>query len=147
MARRIGIATAKAVATGTAAKTLLQIIAPANQSVVVREIGISFHGVNNTHEPITVELVRQTTAGTVTSVTPVKGDDGSSDSLLTTAGKNATAEPTTTDTLAVWAVHPQTGLVVPFPDAEIVAKGGGRIGLRVTAANDVNSDCYIRFEE
>jgi hypothetical protein len=147
MARRIGIATVAGVATGTAAKTLMQLVAAANHALGLREIGVSFHGINNTHEPITVELLRQTDAGTASALTLVKGDDGQADTLDTTAQQTFTAEPTAGDVLGVWAVHPQTGIVIPFAEGEITVKAGGRLAIRVTAANDVEADGYMRFEE
>jgi len=148
MAGRRGIVTVVGVATGTAAKTLLQLIAAANHAIEVLEVGAGFHGTTNTNEPITVELVRQTTAGTMSSATPVKADDSVADSLDTTAQHTATAEPTTTDVLRAWAVHPQTGLVYQVgPEDAIVVGAGDRVGLRVTAANDVDADAYLVFKE
>lgn len=148
MANRHGVALKTGISTGTSAKTLLQVVAAANHGVRITEVAIGFHGVNATHEPILVELLRQTTAGTMSSLTPVKGDDGVSDTLDTTAQHTATAEPTAGDILRAWTVHPQTGLVyIAPPGAPITAPAAGRIGLRVTAANSVNADCYVAFEE
>ena len=56
-----------AIATGTAAKTLAQIIAPANHRVQLKRLEISFDGVTNTATPIKVDILRQTTAGTMSS--------------------------------------------------------------------------------
>jgi hypothetical protein len=147
MARRVGIAVVKGVATGTAVKTLIQLVPAANHAICLREISVSFHGVNNTQEPITVELLRQTGSGTSSALTLVKGDDAVSDTLDTTALQTFSAEPTAGDVLGVWAVHPQTGIVIPFGDGEIMAKAASPIALRVTSANDVNADAAMRFEE
>lgn len=148
MAARHGIAKIVGVATGTAVKTLLQLVAAANHAIEITEISISFHGVNNTHEPITVELLRQTTAGTMSSLTLVKADDSNGDTFDTTAQHTATVEPTGGDVVRTYAVHPQTGAVIPITDrAPIIVGAGDRIGLRVTAANDVNADAYVCFSE
>jgi hypothetical protein len=148
MSRRIGIASSAGVSTGTSAKTLVQLIAAANHAIDISEVIIGFHGTTNAHEPIKVELVRQTDAGTMSSLTLVKGDDSVGDTLDTTAQHTATAEPTTTDVLRTWTVHPQTSMAYPFPeDTRPVVGAGDRVGLRVTAANDVNSDSTIVFAE
>jgi len=143
-----GVLTNVGATSGTAAKTLLQLIAPANQGIAITKVAISFRGVNNTHAPITVELLRQTTAGTVTSATPVRREGHQNSTLQATGGKNASAEPTPGDVLEVWDVHPQTGLDYIIPDqAPITIGPGGRLGLRVTSANDIACDASIAFEE
>ena len=148
MASRFGIAEANGVATGTSAKTLLQLIAAANHAIKVIELSIGFHGTNNTHEPILVQLIRQTDAGTMSALTLRKADDSVSDSLDTTAQHTATAEPTSGDIVRSWTVHPQTGLTIQAHDlAPIIVGAGDRIGLVVTAANSVNADAYLCFEE
>lgn len=148
MALRQGIAKIAGVSTGTSAKTLIQLVAAANHAIQVVELGIGFHGTNNTHEPILVELVRQTDAGTMSALTPVAGDDAVDETLDTSAQHTATAEPTGTDVLRAWTVHPQTGLVYQAHDlAPIVVPASGRLGLRVTAANAVNADAYLVFVE
>jgi hypothetical protein len=133
---------------GTAAKTLLQLIAPTYQGLKITQVGVAFAGVNNTQAPIRVELLRQTTAGTVTSATPVKADGHNGSTIQATGGKNASAEPTPGDVLRVWYVHPQTGLDYIVADQAPISVGpAGRLGLRVTSANDIATDCYIAFEE
>ena len=146
MRRRTGVAQKSGVATGTSAKTLIQLLAV--QAIELSELIVGFHGIDNTAEPIKVELVRQTDAGTMTSLTPGKNDDSVGDALATTAQHTATVEPTTTDVVRVYTVHPQTSLVVMFPeDTRPVIGSGDRIGLRVTAAADVNADAALVFNE
>lgn len=148
MAGRVGIAAQAGISTGTSAKTLLQLIAAANHAIKVLEVLIGFHGTSNTAEPILVQLVRQSSAGTMSALTAVKGDDSVADSLDTTAQHTATSEPTTGDVLRSWTVHPQTGLHVQAHDlGPIMVGAGDRIGLRVTAAADVNADATLVFEE
>lgn len=148
MAKFNWIAKITGVATGTAAKTLLQIVAPTNQRVKIKEIGIGFHGISNTAEPILVELLRQTTAGTMTALTLIKEDDTTPESIQSTAAHTATAEPTPGDVIRTWTIHPQTAQVYQLPiEDEIIVGGGKRYALRVTAAATVNADAYMRCEE
>ncbi len=69
------------VATGTALKTIMQLMAAANHRVKVKELSISFKGVSNTDAPILVEVLRQTTAGTMTALTLVKNNDADDEIL------------------------------------------------------------------
>ena len=148
MSARNGIATKSDIATGTAVKTLLQVVAAANHAIEITEYAVSFSGVNNTHLPILVELLRQTDAGTTSALTPVNADDSGGDTFDTTARHTATAEPTGGDVLRSHYVHPQTGLVVPVGgEAPLIVGAGDRVGLRVTAANDVKAAATICFEE
>ena len=145
----IGVARKEGISTGTALRTVLQLLAPANHRLRLLEAGISFHGIVNTNEPITVDLIRQTTAGSGgTGLTPVKLDDSLSETLQTTALHTITTEPTAGDVLMTWAVHPQTGLIYQVPQGQEIKIGGGdRLGLRVLAGASVNCDAYLKFEE
>ena len=148
MARFHGRATRAGISTGTSAKTLIQLVAPSNHRVALTGWKIGFHGTNNTHEPIKVDVLRQTTAGTMTSLTPVKADDSLAETLQTTAQHTATAEPTAGDVLDTMTVHPQTSYTEVVGSLnEILIGGGDRVGLRVTAGNDVNADVTLMFEE
>lgn len=148
MAGLRAVAQKTAVSTGTALKTIIQLLAAANQRVRLLEIAIAFHGVTNTNEPILVQLARQSTAGTMTGLTLVTLDDDLTETLQTTAQHTATVEPTIGVILASWAVHPQTGLIYQVPKGdEIMIKGAGRLGLIVTAPNSVNCDAYLKIEE
>lgn len=136
-------------ATGTSAKTLLQLVAATNQRVILNEISISFDGVTNSAVPILVELVRQTSAGTMSALTVRKVSNSDQETLQTTAQQNATAEPTDAGDIP-WTelVHPQTGLTWQAPyGQEIKVQGGTRIGIRVTAAAGVNAVCRLKGEE
>jgi len=135
------------VATGTSAKTVLQLVAAANHRVVVKEVVVTFAGQTNGHLPILAELLRQSDAGTMSSLTPKKnGDFG--ETLQTTAQHTATVEPTPGDVLDYKYIHPQGGhdWQAVFGD-EYEVPGGGRLAVRVTAANDVNCAVSISAEE
>ena len=130
------------------AKTVLQVVAATNVRVAIQKIGIAFDGVSATAEPVQVDLVKQTDAGTSSAATPVHKLLGASETLQTTARKTATVEPTTTDVIRRFEVHPQTGKEFSFgPDDEIVLGGGTRLVIRLTAPAVVNAVAFIEFEE
>jgi hypothetical protein len=140
---RFALATGE-IATGTSAKTVLQLIAATNQRVLIDEVAVSFKGTSATDAPILVEVLRQSTAGTMSSLTPRKLHDGDDESLQTTAQHSATVEPTGGDVLLAQLVHPQTGYTWQAPfGRQLHVKGGGRLAVRVTAAVSVN--CVARF--
>lgn len=149
MAGRIGIAQQAAVALAAATvKTVVQVVAAANHAIKIRSFNVSFDGIDNTDEPVTVVLMRQTTAGTMSALTPVKNDDSCGDTLDTTAQHTATAEPTSGDVLYTITVHPQTSRNFVFdPDLCPIVGAGDRVGLVCTAPDAVNVDAGIVFEE
>lgn len=138
------------VATGTGVlKTLAQIMAAANHRALIKELTITFQGVSTTGTPIPVRLLRQTTAGTMTAVTPAKLNSGDPEAIQTTAAKNATVEPTAGTVLRQFLVHPQTGLVWQGPFGEpIPIAGGERLGVEVNnPGTDINCQVEAIIEE
>ena len=136
------------VATGTSAKTIAQVVAASNHAILIDEIGVSFDGTSNTDAPILVEIVHQSSAGTMTSLTLTKEPDDSDETLQTTGQHTATAEPTTGNTIYAWNVHPQTGIHWQAPYGKQIKIGGGdRLGVRVTAGTSVNCVVTICGEE
>lgn len=143
-----GVAQTAEIATGTSRKTLLQLVAAANHRMMVKEFSISFDGTSNTAAPIEVELLRQSDAGTMSSLTLHKWDADDDETLQTTAQHTATAEPTGTDCIMSEQVHPQGGYTWQAPfGGEIIINGGDRLGLAVTAGADVNAIVRMVFEE
>lgn len=147
MASRKGAARVVAIDSGTSPKTILQLVAPANQTINLVELSVGGHGQSNTAEPLEVELVRQTSAGTMGANTPNPLDDGWGGTLQTTAQQDASAEPTGTVVIRTYTMHPQTGLAIQFERDEILVDGGGRLGLRVNAASAVDIDATLVFVE
>ena len=148
MAGLLCIAQTSEIALGSGvALTVLQITAAANQRLRIKRWGVFFDGVASTDAPVEVVLRRQTSAGTLTSVTPVKQVAGS-ETVQTTAGEEATAEPTQSDIIDMAEVHPQSGYeaVIPF-DMPIEVPGGGRLGIVCNAPGGVNVRAKIVFEE
>ncbi len=148
MAGIIGVAnTAEVALTAATAKTVLQVVAAANQNSKIKEWGVFFDGVSSTAEPVQVRLLRQTTAGTMSSLTPVQRK-GPSVTLQTTAQHTATAEPTAGNVLAAREVHPQSGYQEKFSYGdEPEFTNGGRVGIECTAPAGVNVRAEIVFEE
>ncbi len=152
MARtRFSIATEGEIAlTAATAKTVLQLVSPANIGVAVRGLAISFDGTSGSAEPGSVELFIQTSAGTMSAVTPRHDDTRVGLTIQSTAQKTATAEPTTTTMLRDWHVHPQTGVEFRWwLDEEILVAGTSatRLGVVVTMPAVVNCRARLFCEE
>jgi len=136
------------IATGTSAKTLLQIIAAANHRVLIKEFSISFDGTSNTAAPIIVTLLRQSDAGTMSALTLAKVDLDGDETLQTTATHTSTGEPTGTVSVLSEQVHPQGGYTWQAPfGGDIICNGGDRIGVTVTSGADVNALVRMVIEE
>lgn len=130
------------------AKTILQVVAPTNQRLLVNRYGIFFDGVSTTAEPVQVRILRQTTAGTSSANTPVKRNNSDAETLQVTARDTFTVEPTNSDVYDVFEVHPQQGIDVILPlGQEIPVKGGDRLGIECTAPAIVNVRCKFWGEE
>jgi len=138
------------VPTGVTKKTLLQILAPTNQKVKVREISISFTGISNVGVPILVDVEVQTGAGTggdVLTLKKMNPDD--SETVQTTALSDIdTGDPSSGDNIIGEHVHPQGGYTWQAPfGGEIIVPGGNRLGIAVTAAASVNAKVRMVCEE
>lgn len=148
MSDLFGVAATNSVAlSANVAKTVLQVIAPANHRVKILGWGAFFDGVSATNTPVRIRLQRQTTAGTMSALTPTK-TASRAESLLVIAQFNATAEPSNSDIIEQATCHPQQGYEVKFaPGQELIIEGGGRVGIEILAVNAVNSFTKIFFEE
>lgn len=139
--------TAEVALTAATARTVLQLVAAANQRVKVTSWGVFFDGVSVTAEPIVVALEKQTTAGTMSALTPTKLTPGS-ETLQTTAQHTATAEPTSGSLIDRIEVHPQSGFQDNLPHGrEILVAGGERLAVKCTAPAGVNVVAKFEFEE
>ena len=137
------------VATGTSTKTIAQVRAAANHGVDIVGFGIYGDSVDLDAVPVPAELLRQTTDGTMTGATVTKGNDSNADTLDTTGGHTATAEPTAGDILHPFQYAPSAGYVFMWPqDARPHVGAADRVGLRVlTPAVDHNVNGWISFKE
>jgi len=132
------------IAVGTSTKTLVQIVAASNHGVELDEVSISFQGIVGTDLPILVEVLRQTTAGTMSSLTPVKAPDDTDETLQVTAQHTATVEPTAGDILDSEYVHPQSGYTFVFEGEKI--GGGDRIGIQTINTGGVDVKASVRVK-
>jgi hypothetical protein len=129
------------------AKTVGQLRAPTNQRVRVYGFGLHFDAAA-AGQPVTIRLLRQTTNGTMTTATLQKTDEGISTTIQSTAGTNATVEPTAGPVLGTFTCYPQGGLPVQFNfDDEVIIGSGNRLGLEVTAPATVNVMGWMSGEE
>lgn len=124
-----------------ATETILQVIAATNHQVKILGWGGSFAGTTVTAEPIELQLIRQTTAGTASALTLVKWSDSDGDTIDASALHDFTAEPTAGDILSSVLVHPQTGYEIWYPEGrEPIIGAGDRIGIRVITPSGVSPD-------
>jgi hypothetical protein len=132
------------------AKTVLQLATTAGTNfprAIVKQIGIFFDGATTTNTPVHIKVVRQTTTGTGTTVTPVAVGD-SADAILSVGAYNFSAEPTAGNVLYQCKVHPQSGFAMILPlGLEIVVPANTRLGIVCTAAQIVNCSSTIWLEE
>lgn len=140
------IAKSVALLAGTA-KTVLRVKAPANHTVRLRRWGYSFNGTSGTAEPVLCRLLRQTTDGTMTAVTPEKMDDNMGMAAQSTCGKDASAEPTEGNELEVAYTHPQSGYVSPDYGDAITLGSGARLALKFTSQAAVSVNAWMEIEE
>lgn len=141
---------ASVAATVGGAKTVIQVVAPSNIRVKILGWGVGFDGILTTGQPVQVRLLRQTTAGTMSALTPVN-TNSVAETIQSTAQQNATAEPTAGNVIWIGAVHPQQGIVLQYPyGSEPIIAGGGRVGLEVNVQagqSAVNARAYMICEE
>lgn len=129
-------------------KTVLQLNTAANQRIKVQRVGAFFDGASPTAVPVLVRLIIATTAGTNTALTLNKLVSSDSETIQTTAGENASAEPTKTTLLDQWFIHPQMGIDITYAfGQEKIVVGGGRVALDANAPAVVNIRGKIDFEE
>lgn len=129
-----------------ATETLLQVVAATNHAVKVLAWGVSFQGGEPADDMIRCELLRQTTAGTSSSLTLVKWDDSAGDTLDASALQDFSGEPTAGDILAVEHAHSQAGFAIWYPDGkEPVIGAGDRMGIRVITPTGVNPNAVAQM--
>jgi hypothetical protein len=138
--------TAEVALVAATAKTVMQIVSAANHAVKVTRWGVFFDGTSATAEPVQVRLLKQTTAGTMSALTPVRVS-GPAVTVQTSAQHTASAEPTPSDVLDIAEVHPQTGYEVNLLGQEIVLGSAERLGIECTAPAGVNCRAKMWFEE
>jgi hypothetical protein len=117
--------------TASTAKTVEQIIAATNQRALIKRLDISSNGITPTDPGILIDILTQTNAGAMSSLTPQKLTSSDSESLQTTAQKTATVEPAAGNVLASFYYNEQTWVPMLF-DPPLPIVGGTRMGIRAT---------------
>jgi hypothetical protein len=143
-------ANASGALTAATAKTIVQIVAPTHQRLRIKRYGVSFDGSVSSAAPARVRVLRQTTAGTSSSLTPTKLDPNGTETIQSTALQTITAEPTAGDVLKDFMVPVYQGLyeVTELLEAPIEMAGGTRLGIEVTAPASVTTcRAFIHYEE
>jgi hypothetical protein len=118
----------------TAAQTLLQIATPSTRRARLIEFVISFSSVTATDAPVLIQIMRQTTAGTSTAVTP-SALDPAEPAALCSGNDLFTVEPSASTILRSFLVTPIGSTLlyqVPLGN-EIVVPISGFLGFRATA--------------
>ena len=149
MARlRFSFATTAEIACTTSPKTLLHLLAPANQRVAIRGFGVAFDSISSTAGGAEVQLCIQSSSGTFTGGTPTRDLRGTSEAIQTSGSFAASAEPSVSDVIRSYNINPMTGYERAFAeDEEIELAGGTRIGLLVRASSAVNAHAFFLAEE
>lgn len=137
----------------TGAKTALNIIAGANQAVLLKAVEISMDGVTSSAVPATVDVCQSTqaTAGTAGVTPTIVQASGRTLSAQATASANYTAEPTSLTTLDKFYVPQFMGLYaysLPLGDEYETDFSGGTIkalAIRVNTSATVNVLVTARF--
>jgi hypothetical protein len=145
------LATAAAVGLVAAtAKTVLNVIAPAQFGIDLKKVRFGTDGVTASALPIHVELCRSTQAGAGTSGTAVTVNQAYGPTITAgfTGGSNYSAEPTALTVLESWLIDPNKSTVLydyPLGDTydTVVSQG---LCLRCTAPAAVNVRVTLVFE-
>ena len=134
--------------TASNTQTLLQVKAPTNQRVLLREVRITgSQPIGGTDTPVLFKLTRSTASfGTGTSVTPQKNNPSDSETIQSTSAKMFSGEPTSTDTFFPWSINPESGLVELFPDNRpIVIPGGQSVQLVAITPSGSTPNLNVQF--
>lgn len=129
-------------------ETLIQLLTVANHRAALIGYALGSRGTDNTQAPGTINLLRQTTAGTAGALTLNKTQDTLSETLLTTGRSVFTVEPTPGTILWTNSLHPQAAFAIK--DAfgrELIIGGSGRLGIRALFADIQTIDTTLTFEE
>lgn len=131
----------------TPLRTLVQVVAPANQRVTIYGADIALGGADPSTAPVLFDWLTQTSAGTSAGLTPQYQDRGIAEAKLATLLKTFTgAEPADPVTLIYFTIH-QQGTYLWRPPFPIVVGGGERVGLRYNSATFVAVTFTLYIEE
>jgi hypothetical protein len=135
----VNFAVTTEVLTGTDTVTLLQLISAADRRCRIDRIIVSGKGVLNTDIPVTVEVVEQSTAGTIASNPTVYKTNAADPETLgvTAAAGFSSTEPTFVAMKESENIHPQGSKTWVFPrgqkDLFVGGHTAGRLGIRAVS--------------
>jgi hypothetical protein len=137
----------------TGAKTALNILAGANQAVLLKSVTVSMDGVTSSAVPATVDVCQSTqgAAGTAGVTPTIVQASGRTLTAQATAGANYTAEPTTLTSIEKFYVPQFMGLfsyALPLGDEYETDFSGGTIkalAIRLNTSATVNVLVTARF--
>ncbi len=130
------------------AKTVIAVTVAANHRALIDTIGIFFKGKTAGNEPVTIDLIRCTSAGTGSAAAPVKKMPDDPETLQIDFVTNNSGEPAGITVLKTWYVHPQTGIEVVLPfNHPLEVPGGDFFGIRCTADEAVTVGINLEGEE
>ena len=126
-------------------KTALILTAPTNQRLQVVQFGMTTDLSSPTAVPGVLTIYKATTAGTFTSVTPVRLSAGS-ETPQATAGANASSEPTEGDVIR--QIHLDRGFwEARAIDLRLPVPGGTRLAFKIYTPSGINVLPWIEYEE
>lgn len=130
-------------------KTLLQIITPTHQRVVLHAIELQPFGSTGASAPIEFDLAKQTTAGTASAGSFVKIEPAASETLQTTCRDTFTVEPTLGSSEYTFNLHQQGSRlwIPPTATRRLILPGNERWGLRCLSTIDFNIGFVVILEE
>jgi len=140
------------IALAAATRTAIgRINAPATQIVVVTNLDLFFKGIVVTGTPVFVEVLRVTTDGTGMAARNPLQTVPKATALQTTGAVGPVSGanlPTAGDVLRTKLIHPQTGILYPFPlGQQIEIPGGGRLAVFLTAPEATSGTYVLSGEE
>lgn len=141
--------------TATTDRPILQIIAPANRTVKLKEWSVWFDAVLSSEAPATCQVCRMTTSTGLTMTTASAFGQviryGSTALAMGTIGLyfgTASSDPVSSGILARRQVHKQVGYHEKFAlDEEILVKNALSIGIMVSSVTTVTCHAEMVLEE
>ena len=119
--------------------TFMQLVAGSNHRVKLKRLIVTGQGITIADTPVTFELLKQTTAGTASPLTPVKLNDSDDETLEMSAQKTFTAEPTAGNIKYSFNVASTGRHEIVWPlGFELFINGGERLGLRALQASQAS---------
>ena len=139
------VAVSSASAVNSGGKTCMQIISASGRHTDITKITIGFSGADPASAGVLVQLIQQSSAGTMSAVTCNKRDVNATGTVATTASDQSTGEPTGSVIVDQAIVHP-VGFPYTFPLVKpITLSNAARLGIKCTHGS-LTPTAYISVE-